>query len=160
MKKYIYIIALLVGTLSVAQDPGPEADERGNRRMAKEKIEALAVAYITEKLELTPDEATQFWPVYNKMRDKRYAVERARRQLIKEMEDQFETLTDEQAKDYASKMAALEKQKYEASFEYNKDQIIAIVGAKRFLKLMKAHSDFRKKMLREYKKRRREQRKN
>lgn len=35
---------------------------QGNR---DEKIEALKIAFITEKLQLTPSEAQQFWPVYN-----------------------------------------------------------------------------------------------
>ena len=30
-----------------------------------ERIEALKVAYITKQLQLSPDEAQKFWPVYN-----------------------------------------------------------------------------------------------
>ena len=30
-----------------------------------EKIEALKIAFITQKLQLTTDEAQKFWPVYN-----------------------------------------------------------------------------------------------
>ena len=30
-----------------------------------EKIQALKIAFITQKLQLTPDEAQKFWPVYN-----------------------------------------------------------------------------------------------
>ena len=30
-----------------------------------EKVEALKIAFITQKLQLTPDEAQKFWPVYN-----------------------------------------------------------------------------------------------
>ena len=32
----------------------------------KEKIQALKIAFITQKLELTSDEAQRFWPVYNR----------------------------------------------------------------------------------------------
>lgn len=31
----------------------------------QEKIQALKIAYITQKLKLTPAEAEKFWPVYN-----------------------------------------------------------------------------------------------
>ena len=30
-----------------------------------ERVEALKIAFITQKLQLTPDEAQKFWPVYN-----------------------------------------------------------------------------------------------
>lgn len=32
----------------------------------RERIKALKIAFITEKLELTGEEAAQFWPVYNR----------------------------------------------------------------------------------------------
>ena len=32
---------------------------------SKERIKALKVAYITENLDLTPEEAVKFWPIYN-----------------------------------------------------------------------------------------------
>lgn len=38
-----------------AQDEGP----------LTQRIQAQKVAFITDKLQLTPDEAQQFWPVYN-----------------------------------------------------------------------------------------------
>ncbi len=31
-----------------------------------EKVQALKIAFITQKLELTSDEAQKFWPVYNR----------------------------------------------------------------------------------------------
>ena len=34
-----------------------------------ERIKAFKVAFITEKLELTTDEAEKFWPIYNQFED-------------------------------------------------------------------------------------------
>ena len=55
MKKYLLILFILLGSLSQikAQEPNGE------------KIQALKIAFITQKLQLTPDEAQKFWPVYN-----------------------------------------------------------------------------------------------
>ena len=39
------------------------AQPGGERR--EEMVENLRIAYITKQLELTPDEAQKFWPVYN-----------------------------------------------------------------------------------------------
>ncbi|AEV32343.1 hypothetical protein [Owenweeksia hongkongensis] len=35
----------------------------------REKIESMRIAYITEKINLTPEEAQVFWPVYNQYRE-------------------------------------------------------------------------------------------
>jgi hypothetical protein len=49
------MLFLLISSLSFAQD----FKER------REKVKALKVAFITEKLELTTEEAQKFWPIYN-----------------------------------------------------------------------------------------------
>lgn len=36
----------------------------------KERVEARRVAFLTERLSLTPEEAQLFWPIYNEYRDK------------------------------------------------------------------------------------------
>jgi hypothetical protein len=59
MKKIllILVIALGVSVISVAQDEGGKGN--GSR------IEALKIAYLTKKLNLSTDEAQKFWPIYN-----------------------------------------------------------------------------------------------
>ena len=58
MKKYILLFFVIFASFSrvKAQDA---SETRG------EKVEALKIAFITQKLQLTPDEAQKFWPVYN-----------------------------------------------------------------------------------------------
>jgi hypothetical protein len=70
MKKNILIsiMFLMPALMLIAQQgPGPEGK--------REKIKALKVAYITEQLQLTPEEAQRFWPVYNEFDQKRHALE-------------------------------------------------------------------------------------
>jgi hypothetical protein len=66
MKKLLLILTVFVGSFSVAkaQDDIP-AD--GAKR--QEKIEALYIAFVTEKLQLTPDEAQKFWPLHTQFRN-------------------------------------------------------------------------------------------
>ena len=33
----------------------------------EEKLKAQKIAFITQKLDLTPDESAKFWPLYNQM---------------------------------------------------------------------------------------------
>lgn len=55
MKKYLLILLLIVGNLSGIKVQAQD----------KEKIQSLKIAFITQKLQLTPDEAQKFWPIYN-----------------------------------------------------------------------------------------------
>ncbi|HEY8689987.1 MAG TPA: hypothetical protein VIM07_12190 [Chitinophagaceae bacterium] len=59
MKKFVLFLVLITASFSLvkAQD---DKDKRS------EKIQALKIAFITQKIELTSDEAQKFWPVYNR----------------------------------------------------------------------------------------------
>jgi hypothetical protein len=59
MKKYLLILTLLLGSFSVAI-----AQEGGDDLTRQEKIQALYVAYVTQQLQFTPEEAQKFWPVH------------------------------------------------------------------------------------------------
>ncbi len=71
MKKWIFSIALsLIALAALQAQPRPE-------RGGGERVKAMRTAFITNKLNLTPEEAQQFWPLYNqfeaeqkKIRDK------------------------------------------------------------------------------------------
>jgi len=73
MKKYLLIIALFLG-FTVAGMSQDEDKKDGGR------IEALKIAYLTRKLNLTTEEAQKFWPVYNKYADELRKVQIESRQ--------------------------------------------------------------------------------
>ena len=54
MKKYLLLVLIIFGILS-----------RIKAQETDEKIQALKVAFITQKLQLSPVEAQRFWPVYD-----------------------------------------------------------------------------------------------
>ena len=60
MKKYLLIFTLLTGSffVSMAQEGQPDEAKQ------QERLKALYVAFVTEQLKLTPDEAQKFWPVH------------------------------------------------------------------------------------------------
>jgi hypothetical protein len=61
MKKYILILTLLLGSLSMSF---AQENQAVNEITKQERIKALYVAYVTQQLALTPDEAQKFWPVH------------------------------------------------------------------------------------------------
>src|SRR6476659_7744714 len=58
MKKFILILIVL----NTAFFAGKAQDDESKKA---EKIQALKITFITQKLELTSDEAQKFWPIYS-----------------------------------------------------------------------------------------------
>ena len=65
MKRFIALAAclLLAGAL-FAQPQGNKPSEE-QRKKEFERIQSEKIAFITQELDLSPEEAQVFWPVYN-----------------------------------------------------------------------------------------------
>lgn len=61
----IFISAFLL-TLAASPMTAQERRQDGNHRKWEESMRAEKIAYFTEALELSTEEAEKFWPVYNK----------------------------------------------------------------------------------------------
>lgn len=97
-------MALFFTTPIFAQSPPPDGGDKS------EKIEALRIAFITQELQLSPQEAQKFWPVYNQYRGD-----------MKTLRNNFKTgaggqLSADQQLDFDQKKLDLKK-KYKAEFE-------------------------------------------
>lgn len=80
MKKYLLIFTLLTGSflMTKAQEGQPEEAKQ------QERIKALYVAYVTEQLKLTPDEAQKFWPVHTQFENDLKSVNKELPELTKQ----------------------------------------------------------------------------
>ncbi|MBK8701562.1 MAG: hypothetical protein IPN29_19245 [Saprospiraceae bacterium] len=67
-KTLILTFLLLIVASSVWSQPGKR------KEALEDRIKSLKIAFITEKLALTPDESEKFWPVYNQMEGERAAL--------------------------------------------------------------------------------------
>lgn len=61
--------------------------QQENSREGAGRLQAYKIAFITNKLELSPKEAQQFWPLYNKYEDE---MREARRQGLKDNKNEIE----------------------------------------------------------------------
>ena len=67
MKKIsLLILVLIIGIGTEAQPI--KADRPENRSNDLKKIQAMEMAFITKELNLNPDEAQRFWPIFNQYR--------------------------------------------------------------------------------------------
>ena len=119
MKKYILIVLVMLGCFS-----GIKAQDGAETRA--EKIEALKIAFITQKLQLTTDEAQKFWPVYNQYENEIRSLQLGNR--------------NGPALENEEKLLNIRK-KYKGSFE-------KVIGPLKLNKLFNAERDFRDILIR------------
>jgi hypothetical protein len=62
--KNFYTLFILI-TLSLFCYPPASQAQQGSDAEIKDRIRAAEIAYLAQKLDLTPDEAQKFWPLYN-----------------------------------------------------------------------------------------------
>lgn len=119
------VMILMCGTTS-AQRGGPPQG-------GGDKIESLRIAFISERLNLTPEEAQKFWPVYNL-----YMAEfKALREAAGFGPGKGEPTAD-QALEFEQKKLDLKK-KYKTQFE-------AVIGKEKVGTLYHLEEEFRQKL--------------
>jgi hypothetical protein len=146
--KHPLIIAMLfviTGNCVLAQDV--DVDNVRDPQ-ARERIRAAHAAYITQRLELTTDEAEKFWPVYREFAEKR-------RQLRFEMLKQRRSEASDQ--EILNRDLELKQKELDLEKEYTK-KLSDIVSPEKLVKLRQAEADFRRLLLKQLQERRRERR--
>jgi len=117
------------------------------KQRASERIDAIKVAFITKRLDLSSEEAEKFWPVYNDYQDKRDALREemmAAKRKVKNGDAAVLTDADYDAYvnaelTYQEKDAALMKE-YVARFR-------KVLSKRKVALLLLAEEDFKKELL-------------
>ena len=140
------IIFLLVASLSFSQ----------GFKEKREKVKALKVAYITEQLELTTDEAQKFWPIYNAFDENQAEL---RHEKMRSILDRFkpgnvEKLSEKDASNSLAQMEKIEEDLFNLKKKFIKD-LQGVISAKKIIKLKKAEEDFNRELLKQMREKRR-----
>lgn len=140
------IILLFISTVSFSQD----------FKEKREKVKALKVAYITEQLELTTEEAQKFWPLYNAFDDKQSEL---RHEKMRSILDRFkpgnvEKLSEKDASNSLAQMEKIEEDLFNLKKKFIKD-LQGVISAKKIIKLKKAEEDFNRELLKQMREKRR-----
>ncbi len=84
MKKLVSI--MLVASISIAALAQPQGEhKKGPGHQDMEKIQSEKIAFITEEVGLTPEEAQAFWPVYNEIEAQQKNLMKAERKAYGEL---------------------------------------------------------------------------
>lgn len=118
----------------------------------QEKIKALKVAFFTEQLSLTSKEATVFWPMYNAYESEKESIMSQKRREVFDKIGGSQPYSEEEARAILSRYQELEERE-EALNRQFQTELAAKFSATRTLKLFRAEHEFRKRLLREFRKR-------
>lgn len=134
------LLLLFVSTVSFSQ----------GFRGKKEKVKALKVAYITDELNLTTEEAQRFWPIYNAFVDKQAEL---RHEKMKAILDRFEPgsvekLSEKDASSLLVQMEIIEETLFALRKKFIKE-LQSVLPAKKIIRLKKAEDDFNRQLLRQ-----------
>lgn len=122
--------------------------QKDNKR---EQIKALKVSFLTTELNMSPDEAARFWPIYNAYDEKQYKIKHEKmRPIIRKMNDGIDKMSAQDAEYNLAKMEAADKELYNLKSKLV-DDLKPVIGAAKILKLKKAEEDFKRKLLEQYK---------
>ena len=121
-----------------------------NNQVDKEKLEAARVAFITNRLSLSPDQAAKFWPLYNEYQEKRNAMTREMRQISKKGEEE---ITNAEAEELIEKRFKLQENLLVAEKNFTR-KIASNLSAIHALKLEEINRDFTRHIYRMHRKQR------
>ncbi|WP_445382486.1 hypothetical protein [Robiginitalea sp. IMCC43444] len=121
-------------------------------RPNQQKIKALKIAFFTERLELSPEEASVFWPIYNKYEQEK---ERLRNMEIREVRSRIaaaNSFSESEAKQILNRYIAIEEEQEELDKNFYRE-MAASLSASKTLQLFRAELEFRRRLLKEFRKR-------
>lgn len=134
------IITFLLGFLFLIPAMAQDEELPVKDHKAMEKIKAARIAYITEKLSLTPAEAEKFWPVYNEFDKKREAIKLEAR-LARKNPDLAKSVEENQ-KAAITKQHEFRQKELNLEKDYS-DKLLNVVSAQKVMSLPKTEKDFR-----------------
>ena len=109
-----------------------------------EKIRAARIALITERLNLTPEQAEKFWPVYRQYENERRAIRKEFRDARQEMD--VRNLTEEESKLLVQKSMDMKQKELNLEKEYSQ-RLTEVISTQQLFKLKGAEKDFQQMLL-------------
>lgn len=124
--------------------------DKGDWQERHEKIKALKVAFFTQRLSLTSEEAEKFWPVYNEYEDARLEMKTNEIKANKENWKNFENLTDAQIEKLVDEYVNREQREADLDKKYFAE-FKKVLPIRKVGLLLKVEHDFKAEVLKQLK---------
>ncbi|MFP4557192.1 MAG: hypothetical protein ACLFNU_10000 [Bacteroidales bacterium] len=114
----------------------------------EESVKAQKIAFFTEKLNLTSEEAQEFWPIYNSYWKSKNKIINERNKAMKFCSENIDELSPKEIERYGDMYINFHKQESDLLIEYNA-KFKEVLPAKKVMKLYQADYDFKTYLLRQ-----------
>ncbi|UCS93132.1 Spy/CpxP family protein refolding chaperone [Echinicola marina] len=128
---FILLISCITSLSALAQ-----RDE--GRRFDMEKFEAAKIAFLTQRLDISPEQATEFWPIYNQFDEKRKGVHM---ELRKAMHQKTENISPEKATELINKKFELQQELLDIEKKFSK-QVLEVLSPVQVYRLGEIEREF------------------
>lgn len=117
-----------------------------------EKIQKMKVTFLTEKLDLSVEEAQAFWPLYNEYENKKQELREKFKPAYKNQEFDVETLSESELQQFIDGKLEYDKAKLKLKTDYH-ESLKKIFSTKKIALLYSSEHDFKKYLFSEMKNR-------
>ena len=137
MKKILIVPLLFFMVSAFAQSPE-----------AMKKIQSAKIALITERLNLTPEQAEKFWPVYREFSNRNREIRKEFTQARRTFDPN--SATEEENKRMLEMANTVKQQQLNLEQEYSK-RMLKVITSRQLNNLRKAENDFNEMIIRRIK---------
>ncbi len=126
----------------------PDLPRRGgppNKEMA-EKIQVERIAFFSEKIGLTTEEAQLFWPVYNEMDNKRTELFDEKASIVKRFINDGDNVSEKELTELLNRLVTVQQEEAKLPADYD-PRFRKILSDKKVMKLYVAEMEFRNYLL-------------
>jgi hypothetical protein len=141
MKNIFTLLLILTFSFSQAQ----------NKKL--ERVKALRVAFLSNKLELTPEEAERFWPIYNQFESKQTELRFQKKMMMFKLQPENSSNISEKE---LNKMLT-DSENIENDIQNNRKKFVkdlqGVIPTQKILMLKQLEEEFKKTLLNQFKNR-------
>jgi hypothetical protein len=144
MQKLIQItfIAVIIG-VSFSQKSFGQKDKSGE---VEKLVQAQKIAFFTDKIGLTPEEAEKFWPIYNEYWEKKNKIYVERKKTMNHYSENVDKLSDSQLSKLSDKYISFETREAQLLKEYH-SKFTKILPIEKVMKIYLADYEFKAYLL-------------
>ena len=138
-------ILLTLTAFLIAATVSAQPGQRGGR--GYEQVEAEKIAYFTRILDLSRQEAREFWPVYNDFQEQKEELVEERRSLAISFSENYENMDEKEAEKIGDSFINLQVKETELAREFH-DKFKTVLTPKKVMRFYQAENEFRMLLLR------------
>ena len=133
-----FMILCFTGTTVFAQ-------QRGQMQRFKEE----RISFFNEKLDLSEEEAREFWPVQEDLHNRKMKINEEEKTLLTYYSSNFEAMSEQEIDETIEKFLALQEKRVALSMEYH-EKFEGIIGKKKTMRMYALDREFRIHVLKKF----------